>query len=85
MGARTLAKLIDPTNVEQARKSVRRWLKGTTATRASRDTITDALGLERRSLDPDPEEESLNSALYRELRETREKFERIESLLDRAS
>jgi hypothetical protein len=81
MGARTLAKLIDPANVEQARKSVRRWLRGTQASQVNRDVITDALGLERGALDPDAEEESLNAALWREMQETRAKFERIEALL----
>lgn len=82
MGARTLAKQLDPENVEQSRRTVRRWLNGThTPTQASRDTLTDALGLDRGSLDPDDEEESLNQALYRELLETRARFERIESML----
>lgn len=57
MGARTLARMIDPANVEQARKSVRRWLRGTTASQANRDLITDALSLERGALDPDDEED----------------------------
>lgn len=57
MGVRTLAKLIAPLDVESQRKTVRRWLKGTKPTRASRDRVTDALGLERGTLDPDDDEE----------------------------
>lgn len=64
MGARTLARLIDPTNVEQARRSVRRWVKGThVPTQASRDQITAALGMERGSLDPDPDEDDEDPAV----------------------
>lgn len=59
MGFKTLARLIDPENVEQARRAVRRWAKGThVPSQANRDAISDALGLERGSLDPDDEEES---------------------------
>lgn len=64
MGYRTLARLIDPDNVESARRAIRKWMKGVhTPTRASRDAVTDALGLERGALDPDDEEESLMRAL----------------------
>lgn len=60
MGYRTLAKLLDPENVETQRRTIRRWMKGVQApTRASRDAVTDALGLERGVLDPDDEEDSL--------------------------
>lgn len=59
MGYRTLAKLIDPENVEQARRSLRRWANGThVPSRANRDAITDALGLDRGALEPDDEEDS---------------------------
>lgn len=79
MGARGLAKLLDPGNVEQARKSVRRWLTGKhVPNRASLDSITDALGLERRALDP---AEDLDRALMRELRDTRERFDRLERFI----
>jgi hypothetical protein len=68
MSNRGLAKLIDPENVESARRTIRKWLKGQqTATRASRDNVTDVLGLERGALDPDDEEESLYRALVSSL------------------
>ena len=81
MGARSLAKLIAPHGVDDMRKNVRRWLTGTTPNRASRDAITDALGVQRGAIEPDPEEESLNAALFREIRAQREQLDRFESLL----
>lgn len=72
MGARTLARLVDPSNPEQARRAIRRWLQGThTPTQASRDAVTDALGLERGALDPDDEESARDVllALYTQLGE----------------
>lgn len=68
MGARTLARLIEPENIEQARKTVRRWLGGMTPTQANRDKVTDALGLERGALDPDPDDEDLNVPLMRAIK-----------------
>lgn len=60
-GARTVARLMVAKNpardLEQTRRAVRRWLNGTVPTQANRDEVTDALGLERGSLDPDAEEE----------------------------
>jgi hypothetical protein len=68
MGNRTLAKLIDPDHVESARRSIRKWLSGQhQPNRASIDSVTDALGLERGALDPDDEEESLYRALVANL------------------
>lgn len=68
MGYRTLAKLIDPENVESHRRTIRRWMKGAQQpNRASLDSVTDALGLERGSLDPDPDEEDLLAPLMREV------------------
>jgi hypothetical protein len=76
MGARTLGRLIDPDNVEQGRRSVRRWLRGTTATPASRALLCEALGLPEKSLDPD---EDVDQALMRELRD------QLARLLDRSA
>lgn len=60
-GARTVARLMvdrsSTRDLEQTRRAVRRWLSGMTPTQANRDEVTDALGLERGSLDPDAEEE----------------------------
>lgn len=57
MSVRALARRIDAGNVEQARRTVHRWLNGTTPTQPNRDLVTDVLGMERGSLDPDPDEE----------------------------
>lgn len=66
MGYRSLAKLLDQDNIESQRRSIRRWMKGTAPSRASMDSVTDALGLERGSLDPD-EEEDLMGPLMRDV------------------
>jgi hypothetical protein len=67
MGYRTLAKLIDADNVETHRRSIRRWMTGVQQpSRASRNAVTDALGLERGSLDPDDEEDVM-APLMREV------------------
>jgi hypothetical protein len=64
MSNRGLANRIDPENPESARRTIRKWRSGQqTATQASRNSVTDALGLERGSLDPDDEEDSLVRAL----------------------
>lgn len=65
MGYRTLAKLVDPEHVEQARRTIRRWANGTQPTQANLDRLTDALELERGALDPDEDEESLMAPLTR--------------------
>lgn len=57
MGARTLARRLEPDNVEQARKTVRRWLAGTRPNQASRDRVTDALGMRRGALNDDEDDE----------------------------
>lgn len=61
VGARTVARLIVARNpgrdLEQTRRAVIRWLKGSDPTQPNRDLVTDALGMERGSLDPDPDEE----------------------------
>jgi hypothetical protein len=67
MGRRTLAKLVAPDNVEQARRAIRRWADGThKPSRANADSITDALGLERGALDSDDEEDVM-APLMREI------------------
>lgn len=78
LGARTLARRLDPDNVEQTRRAVRRWLRGTTASRASRARLCVVLGLPEKSLDPD---DDMELELLRELRETRARFERLEGLI----
>lgn len=59
---RELARRLRPDNPEQARRSIARWLtpepeSAVVPGRASRDSVTDALGLERGSLDDDLDEE----------------------------
>lgn len=93
-GARTVARAMAAANpgrdVEQTRAAVRRWLKGThVPTQANRDEVTDALGMERGSLDPDAEEEDaeamLEAILIRRVRQaTREQIQLRERLLSGA-
>lgn len=69
-GARTVARLMVAANpsrdLEQTRRSIRRYLKGDhVPTQVLRDEITDALGMERGSLDPDAEEEEDPAMLLR--------------------
>ena len=71
MGARTLARLLDPGNVEQERRSIRRYLGGMTPQARNRNRIEDALGLERGALEPDADEEdSLTIALLGRVQES---------------
>lgn len=60
-GARTVARLIVNGNpgrdLEPTRRAIVRWLKGAEPTQANRDLVTDALGIERGSLDADADEE----------------------------
>ena len=59
MGVRTLARQINGENPERTRRALNKWIKDVHApTRANRAVVTDALGMERGSLDPDDEEES---------------------------
>ena len=60
MGVRTLARQIDPRNPERTRRSLNKWLAGEhEPSQASRDSVTDALDLERGALDPDERDEDL--------------------------
>lgn len=60
-GARTVARMIVTGNpgrdLEPTRRAIVRWLKGAEPTQANRDLVTDALDMERGSLDPDADEE----------------------------
>lgn len=80
MGALTLAKLLYPEHqVEDGRKTVRRWLNGSAPSRASRASIEAVLGLPEKSLDPD---EDVEQALMRELLDTKARFDRIADLIE---
>lgn len=94
VGARTVARLMVAANpdrdLEQSRRSVRRWLKGAhVPTQANRDEVTDALGMERGSLDPDAEEEDpatmLEAILLRRLRQAQREQDRLRARLARGS
>lgn len=63
MGVRTLARALDPDHIERQRRNVNKWLRGTVPTQSSRDAVTDALGLERGSLDDDEEDDPAMRAL----------------------
>lgn len=59
IGVRTLARTIDPDNVEPVRRSLNKWLSGQHLPSApSRQLVTAALGLEQGSLDSDDDEEA---------------------------
>mgnify|MGYP000630874426 CR=1 FL=1 len=85
-GARTVARLVvaksPARDLEQTRRAVIRWLAGATPTQANRDEVTDALGMERGSLDPDEEDDPVVS--YRARRERKMNDALAEGRLDDA-
>jgi hypothetical protein len=86
MGHRTLARRIDPDNVETVRRSIYKWMTGQhTPTQASRDIVTDALGLEPGSLDPETDDDSLMRVLLAGLRQEPNAAARLRELLREAN
>jgi len=64
LGVRTLARRIDPTNVDRVRRQLNRWLKGTRPSPENRERVEGALGIARGSLaDEDDGDDPLRDAL----------------------
>ena len=83
MGALSLAKLLYPAHqVEDGRKTVRRWLNGKPMAPASQRSAEVALGLERGALESD--EDDLEQELMNAIRQTADRYMR-ERLAGRAA